>query len=235
MIKRLFYIALSTALLFSCSVRLDGVLRPGGQAELEIRAALEPKTADLIRSLQALMGGAPGGRIIDGPALARSLAAAPGIASVTLNNTGPTAVAGSITISRLDQFLAVAGNESRRFVTWQESGGGGSIKIAMDHDSAPGILALISPDIVKYLEALMAPAATGDRMTRAEYLSLAGSFYGKTVADEMAAARIRLSLDFPRPIKQISGGTAAGSRALFDLPLVDFLVLENPLVYEVSW
>lgn len=226
-------------MLFSCSVRLDGTLRSGGQADLNIRAALEPKTADLIRSLAALMGGAPGGRIIDGPALARSLAAAPGVTSVTLNNTSPTAVEGSIVISRLDQFLAIAGDSNRRFITWQETGDGGttggSIKIAIDHDSAPGILALISPDIIGYLEALMAPAATGDRMTRAEYLSLAGSFYGKTVADEIAAARIHLSLDFPRPIKQISGGTATGTRAVFDLPLVDFLVLETPLVYEVSW
>lgn len=226
-------------MLFSCSVRLDGTIRSGGQTEVKIRAALEPKTADLIRSLQALMGGAPGGRIIDGPALARSLASAPGISSAVLNNTSSTAVEGNIAISRLDQFLAIAGDSNRRFITWQETGSGGatggSIKIAIDHDSAPGILALISPDIIGYLEALMAPAATGDRITRAEYLSLVGSFYGKTVADEMAAARIHLSLDFPRPIKQISGGTASGARAVFDIPLVDFLVLETPLVYEVSW
>jgi hypothetical protein len=111
----------------------------------------------------------------------------------------------------------------------------GRLTITLDRDSAPLILSLISENVTTYLAALMAPAATGELLSRADYLDQVGWTYGRTVADEIAAARITAKIDFPGPISDIRGGTASGAQALFELPLVDLLVLEKPLEYEVRW
>jgi hypothetical protein len=55
------------------------------------------------------------------------------------------------------------------------------------------------------------------------------------LAEEIAAARISITIDFPRPVREVKGGAARDRRASFDLPLIDLLVLEQPLIYEVIW
>jgi len=81
----------------------------------------------------------------------------------------------------------------------------------------------------------MAPVATGEVMTRAEYLTFVASIYGKDIADEIASSSIRASVDFPGVIQRVKGGTFTGRRAEFEIPLPDILVLEKPLSYEVVW
>jgi hypothetical protein len=94
---------------------------------------------------------------------------------------------------------------------------------------------MISADVRDYLSALAAPAATGERLSRGEYLDLVGSIYGPGLADEIAAARITASIGLPGPVSSVKGGTLAASQARFDIALVDLLVLEKPLEYEVVW
>jgi hypothetical protein len=204
----------------------------------------------LIRSLSRMMGSLSGEtgsssggeeRFFDGPSIAKSMAAAPGVAAVSLVNTGPTAIAGTISLSRVDAFPsapALSGGDTggaaagSRFIRYEPEG---RLLITVDRASAPLLLSLFSPEISDYLSALMAPVVTGENLTRSEYLDLVTSFYGRPLADEIAASRIAITIDFPRPVTAITGGTARDNRARFSLPLTDFLVPEKSLVYEVVW
>ncbi|MDR2619096.1 MAG: hypothetical protein LBC62_09525 [Treponema sp.] len=220
---------------FSCSARIDGTVREGGQADLAVRTALEPRMSALIRSFQAALGSGPAELILDGPAIGRSMAAAPGIGSVSLKNSGPAALEGDIKVAHAGDFLSAG---EKKFITFTEISGGvpsGSIVIALDRETAPEVIALLSADAVDYLSALMAPAATGEILSRQEYLELVASLYGKAVADEISSARIRAYLDFPGPVVSVRSGTASGRRAEFEVPLLDLLVLDRPLRYEVNW
>jgi hypothetical protein len=89
--------------------------------------------------------------------------------------------------------------------------------------------------VEEYLSALMAPVVLGEYMSSGEYLSLISMVYGRPLADEIAEARIKASIEFPRPVTSVSGGSSSGKRAEFDIPLLDILVLERPLRYEVYW
>jgi hypothetical protein len=232
-----------SAALTSCSARIEGALGEDGSAELSLEASLEPQMAALIRSLSALFdpagsGGAAGEPpLIDGPAIARSVAAAPGVAAVSLRNRGSRTILGDIRLSRVDDFLKVPGTEGEgRFISYEAApSGGGRLLLRLDRQNAPEMLALLSEEVSAYLTALLAPAATGEALSQAEYLDLVASIYGRPLADEIAAARITAALDFPRPITAIRGGTSQGNRASFDLPLLDLLVLESPLSYAISW
>jgi hypothetical protein len=236
----------------SCSARIAGAVKEDGSAEFTLGASLENRMTTLIRSLSALSGSSAGlsaglsagtsagtsalpeTPVIDGPAIGASMAAAPGIAGAALRNTGPAAVAGEILISRIEDFLSLPeSGGAERFITYTSSPG--RLTVSLNRNSGPRIIALISPEVNDYLSALMAPVATGERLAKTEYLNLVASVYGRAVADEIAAARIYASVDFPGPLRTVRGGTFSGRRAEFAVPLLDLLVLENPLEYEVRW
>jgi hypothetical protein len=226
--------------LCSCAARIDGALAANGSASLSVSMSLGQQTAALIQRLTA--AGGQGGPVLDGPAISRSMAEAGGVASVTLRNTGPAAVEGQMRISAIGDFLAPANGRTADgraagsgFIEFEQSGSGGRCVINISRANGPVIIELLSPQIADFLNALMAPLATGEELSRAEYLELVASFYNNAVSDEIAGSRIRASIDFPRAVTSVRGGTFSGRRVNFDIPLLDLLVLETPLVYEVYW
>jgi hypothetical protein len=235
------------SLFAGCAGRIDGKIRQDGSAELGLEITITPRMAAMLRSLSSLGGAARSAAgsalrnevpVISGPAIGRSMAAAPGILSAELVNTGPAGIAGTISVSRVDELFAMDGAPERKRFIALESGGETADKrlfIVLDRAIAPQLLAMISADIRDYLSALFAPAATGDSLSKAEYLELVADIYGKALADEIAAAEIAVAIVFPGTISSVKGGTFTGASANFAIALADILVLENPLEYEVVW
>jgi hypothetical protein len=240
LMNRIFAVLLLLSIM-SCTARINGSLQGDGQADLYIYAQLEPGVTGLIRRLAAISGAMqPGAAILDGPAIAASMSAAPGISSASFKNTTQAAIEGPVKIARISDFLAPGmgnGRQNRRFITFEQTSAsaGGKCTINLSLDTGPEILALISPEISSYLSALMAPIATGEALTKAEYLMLVGAVYGPVIANEISRAFINASIDFPGPVQSVKGGTFSGRRAEFAIPLLDILVLETPLSYEVDW
>jgi len=220
----------------SCSTMIDGMVREGGAADVALETAMEPRATAVIRSIKAFIGAPADAPILDGAAMSASMAAAPGVRAVSLTNTSPTALNGSVSISNVADFL-IAGDAHGQFITFTEgpAAGTSSITVNLDRASAPALISRLSPELEGQLSALMAPVILGETMTRQAYLNMISMIYGRAFADEIAAARIRASVEFPRRITAIHGGTAAGNRAEFDIALVDLLVMEQPLRYEISW
>ena len=238
--KRFFplVLILAACVFASCAARISGPLKADGSAELQVSAALEPRMASLVRSLAAVaLAGAADGPILDGPAIAHSMSTAPGISSLAFKNSAPAAIEGSVQVSQIGELLGSGGADGAGggFISFEQGPSGGRCLIGLNRETGPRVLSLISPEIAAYLEVLMAPLATGEALTKAEYLVLVGAVYGKGIADEIAQSAIRVSIDFPGPVRNVRGGTFSGSRADFTIPLPDLLVLETPLSYEVVW
>ncbi|MDR0554516.1 MAG: hypothetical protein LBG76_06950 [Treponema sp.] len=238
----LFIITITALAVFfsGCSAQIEGSLRQNGSADLQVEAALEPRMTALIRRFQAMSAPetAAEALILDGSAMAQSMAAAPGIGEVSFRNTAPAAIAGRMVISKVDAFLAGPSQAGKiPFISYNPggSGGGGKLRLFLDRQSAPQALTLFSADLSGYLSALMAPAVTGLALSKDEYLTQLSMIYGRPLADEIAAARINAAIDFPAPITSIQGGTAQGARARFSIPLLDILTLETPFICEVQW
>jgi len=238
MMKKLILAVVTTALLtafLSCASQINGSLTGDGQADLNIRARLEPKISDFIRRLSAASGTAAPDTLLNGPEMAKSMSNAPGVASVTLKNTSPSSIEGPVKISRISDFLSSGQVSGLISFEQKNASGEGVCAVNLSLASGPWLLSLLSPEITGYLSALMAPIATGEALTKAEYLALVGSFYGKAIADEISGSSIRASVNFPGAIQSVKGGTFTGKRADFEIPLIDILVLETPLNYEVVW
>jgi hypothetical protein len=241
---RLGFLFLPGFLAFSgCSARVDGVLKEGGAADLRLEASMEKRITAFIRGLSGFTGAREDSPIPDARLITLSLAEAPGIAKASFRNTGPESFEGTVNVLRIDEFLAVSGGKGRKFITLEESKSGGRpsgrLAINLDFESAAEILPFFSEEIRDYLTTTLAPVALGEKQSKADYLGDVAFFFGKAdgplIAAEIAAARINIAVDFPGPVTAVEGGTFSGRRAEFSVPLVDLLVLDTPLRYEVCW
>ncbi|MCL2211980.1 MAG: hypothetical protein FWB95_08780 [Treponema sp.] len=213
--------------LFSCTARIDGSLETNGSARLTVSMSLGQRITSLIRSFSSA-GGQQTEQILDGASIAKSMTGSPGVSSVTFRNTSASSVEGQILISHIDEFFG-------KFITFEQKNTSGRCVININRDNASVILESLSSEVTDYLTAILAPIAIGDEMTKPEYLELVTVFYNKAVSDEISASRIRASIDFPANVKTVKGGVSSGRKAVFDVPLVDLLVLETPLNFEVTW
>jgi hypothetical protein len=217
-------------LFFSCSARISGSIAADGSAVFNINTSLQQRMTALIRNIAAAGGSADGGNVLDGPFIAESMSDSPGISSVQFKNTSPSAIEGSVRISKIGDFLAAG-----KLIVYEQNASGGKCQINISRENGPVVLELLSWEITMYLNALMAPIATGEAISKSEYLSLLSSVYSRGISEEIAASRIRATIDFPGTISAVKGGTFSAKRADFDIPLIDLLVLETPLSYEVQW
>jgi len=231
---KLFYIPILLALpsLFSCAARIDGNINANGSAVLAVNISIGQRMTALIKSMAAA-GGQENVQILDGQAISNSMSKSQGIESMSLKNTSQTAIDGQIIISNVNLFLNEA--KGKEFINFEQGTAGGKCVISVNIDNSKAILGRLSKDVSDYLNAIMAPAATGEKMTKTEYLDLVGSFYNKGISDEISASKVRVSVEFPGAVTSVKGGTYSGKKANFDIPLVDLLVLQMPLVYEVNW
>jgi len=188
--------------------------------------------ASMMRSFFAVEGQA-NSHVLDGPEIAQSMTGAPGIASVSFRNTSPSAITGQVRISNVNDFLSIT--DGSEFIAFTQRTTGGRLIININRDNGHVVLGLLSTEISDYLEIFMAPIITGDEITKTEYLDLVAGFYNRAISNEIANSRIRASIDFPGTIRTVRGGTFSGRRANFDIPLIDILVLESPMVFEVVW
>ena len=215
----------------SCAARIDGNIAADGSSSFDVNMSLHPRMTAMIRSFSAAAG--QSGNELDGQAIARSMSNAPGVSSVRLTNTSSSAVTGQIRISRVNDFLSVTRGSG--FVVFEQTSSGGKITININRSNGAAMLSLLSPQVVDYFNALMAPIATGEEISKDEYLDIVAGFYSKAISDEIANSKIQASIEFPGRITNARGGTFSGRRANFDIPLLDLLVLETPLTYEVTW
>jgi hypothetical protein len=227
----------------SCSARISGQLAADASGTLRLQAGLEPNMTALARGLAGFGSGGAGNAaaasapILDAAALSRSLRAAPGVASAELRNSGQERIEGTVTVNRIGDLLASDSTGAGRFITYTAPtpSAPGRLSVRMDRNAAPAILARLSPEGAAYLSALMAPAATGEALSKTEYLALVESIYGKGVAGEIAAGRVSAAITLPGQVASVKGGASSGREARFDIPLLDILVLETPLDYEITW
>ncbi|MDR2900965.1 MAG: hypothetical protein LBV20_05555 [Treponema sp.] len=234
MYKPFLFLILGLSLLFvSCSARISGTIHENGSADLSIQASLEPKTAALLQSFSPNSGDFS----IDSASIGASASAAPGVSSAQFVNINPTSIDGTIKIEKIDDFLLTSESsiDAYRFIQYEQNAEEGSLSINVDLTKGPIIISLFSPDVADYLSAIMAPLATGEVLSVAEYLDLVSTIYGSTVSNEIKNAIVNIDLVVPGTIQSVKGGTFVNNRAHFSVPLTELLVLETPVSYEIAW
>jgi hypothetical protein len=115
-----------------------------------------------------------------------------------------------------------------------------SFQITLSPDTIPEILALVPSNTRDYLDFIMAPILTGEKMTENEYKAMITSVYGQTIGRELADSVFELVIVAPKAISSYKAPPVArvqqrGSRVTFTLPLTAVLVENGNAVYRVEW
>jgi len=217
----------------SCTTSINTIIYDGGSADLDMDTSLLPRTIALINSLRSFAGEDTGSPILDASSIALSLSMSMGVGSISLGNTDNASLEGRISISDIGNFLA--GEGEQRLITYTIESNNSSIAVNLSMANAPQIISMLSPDVEEYLIAFMAPCVTGEIYTKDEYLGLLSMVYGNALAAEIANAAININIILPGTIKSAIGGIYSGNRIAFNIPLVDLMVLEDALIYEIHW
>ena len=221
----------------SCTLNLSGTVRAnaegGAAADLNVKATVKKNTAFLLDALNEDGGSSA----IDAAYINEGLAASPGIALAALKNKSAAEIEGKINISHLETMLAAQKSAAagRDGIGYTKTADGGVFTVKLNRKNGAAILTNLSQEFADYVSVFFAPIATGEELSKQAYLDLLRDVYGKPVADEVNASVITLSLDFQAVIKSAQGVRYSGSRARIELPLVDLLVLENEITYEITW
>lgn len=117
---------------------------------------------------------------------------------------------------------------------------GRSMTISISADSLRAAMGVMPASVNDYLDLLMAPVFTGEKLTQAEYVDVIRSAYGKTLADELEKSAFTLTVRCPEPIKSAKIDASAtyakeGKQAVFRIPLAALLAMEKPLQAKTEW
>jgi hypothetical protein len=206
----------------SCGGSVNAVLQGDGGASLSVEALLIPALAPVLND------GGP----LDVAALNNAIRKSPGVQASSLAKSQGSIIKGPVAVADLNAFLRGSlATGAPEFVRYDPDG---SLTMTLSRATAQVFLTLLTADMQDYLSVLMAPAFTGDNLTKSENLSLLGSF-NKTIVPQIQAASVAVTVTAPSPIRSIKGGKATGTKATFTIPLVDLLVLENPVEWNISW
>jgi hypothetical protein len=238
-------IVLGAGVFLGCETNITGSIENSGRAVLNVNSVFMTNTNALIKKLGGFSNaeGAVDVPIIDADELNKSLTGS-GIEKASFKNVAgnTAALSGEITISKIDDLI-----KDREFIKFEKrssgSASGGKATFYIDRKNGPGVLESISPELVAYLQVLMAPIADGnetDITDKKNYLENITMVWGAAVAKEINSSYITLNLKFPEAVTTISSGGKSigkidGNKAVIKIPLIDLLVLEVPVSYEIIW
>lgn len=228
--------AILLAFLSSCAAGLSLSVNPDGSGTLAVDARVPDAAAARLRSYAA--AGSPGASaaapLFDTTAVRRETARR-GLASISVETPSPNRFRGSFSFRSLadpaeDPELAGAGVfrvESKDGIT--------SLTFRLSRDNARN-LPLLFPGLDPYiLEALSPPALDPYPVTAGEYREMLQALLGTAALGELESAEIRVQVRAPGPVVRHSGGAVSDRTFTAVLPLMDILVLENPMEFSVAW
>ncbi len=229
-------------LLGSCSSRLAGELRRDGSARLEFRAELPAPIADKLRRLGS--GGRPVDPsipLLDAAALRASLASRPYLELVELSQPSPDSIRGTLLVRSLAQAAASPDFASPQAgqagaLSYRKGPDWAELSLRLDRGRAGALRSLLAGLDPGLLEALSPPALEGEEALSAEeYRTLLKSLLGEKAMPALDAAAIDLSIAAPGQVLDSRGGSLAGSTLTARIPLLDLLVLEEPVELGLRW
>jgi hypothetical protein len=104
------------------------------------------------------------------------------------------------------------------------------------------VLALIPSETTSYIDLLMAPIITGEKLSSKEYEALIASMYGNTLANEMKSSMMTISFKAPTEISlaTIEPSTCGTVKILantaeYTLSLPEFLSLFSGVKFCIQW
>jgi len=172
---------------------------------------------------------------VDGDKLRESLNEYPYLSDVVVNQYSDTHITGSFTFVNAENIMKTAEEEDELDVfTYTKDGDQQRVDIYIDINNYSQ-LKTIAPILEDPAFSTFGPEENED-VTEEEYLEMISFMLGEEGPGAIDSSDIRISIEADRPIISQEGGTYVDDyTVMFKAPLIDFLLLHEPLVYSVVW
>jgi hypothetical protein len=218
----------------SCGAAIRLKVQAGGSASLSVDAEIPEQVAKRMSSFRNKQADA-GLPLFDASIVARE-ASKRGVRTVKASSPDFRTLDAQFAVKDLKD---LTGNDttlrSSGLLTTERKEGIDTIRFGLNRDNAQYLPSLF-PGIDPYiLESLSPPAVEDSPITASEYRSMLESLFGSKAMPEIDAAGIDIVIEVPGRILASSGGTARANVFQARIPVVEALVLENPIAFSLSW
>lgn len=225
-------ILLLGAFLASCAGSASLALRSDGSVALGVDAAIPGPLAAKLRKLASLSDTAP---LFDVEAARKAAARHPKLRSFTIGAPGPDAYTARIEASSLASLLAEPELAQSGALGLATGPGWKELSFHLARGGVEPLLGLAPGLDRDLLEALSPPALDPEPISRAEYRTMLKGIIGEKALASLDSATCRITVEVPGRVLASAGGRLEGRTLTATLPLLDLMVLENPIDLRIRW
>lgn len=223
----------SALLLCGCAVTEQLAIAPGGNGKSDISLSVEPFFVDVLNDFEEFSDEKNPESVMDKAVsdMEKSLKGGDGMTGVSFSKIGERAYKGVFSFKSVSSLLSDLGAEKNQTLLTVK---GNTLTFHLDLDNYPQLTKVIPFLADKNFEPFGPTYNQG--ISEADYLDMISFMLGEEGPNAISDSRIVLNLETPGPITAFSGGKKTAEKSYqFSFPLIDFLLLEKPIEFSVSW
>jgi hypothetical protein len=224
--------------LFSCTIKQEASVARDGSGRVTFRFEVQQFFADTIIDMAAFSGDEEAfqdGKFFDVEKTREEFREMEAIDLVSLSSPSPNVMEGEFTF---DDVEAVFKSEEELtqsgIITFNRRGGESTLKVHLDNKNFRQVSAF-SPALNNPLFEMFGPQENDDT-TEEEYLEMIEFAFGEEGVTGLKASSVELLVTVQGDLVSQTGGKKIGeNQVLFTIPLIDFLLLQKPLDYAITF
>lgn len=229
--------ALLVCLLPSCSIKNDVVMQSDGSGSIEIHYRLEPFLIEFIKEMGGLVtetSELEEGTLFNLEKIRADVGKNPTLEVQSMETPKPEILKGKITfksieeVVRFDQDIANVGA-----VSYSESDGDKTVSLYVDRE--------IFEQVMLYAEILQNPMVemfgplANEGVTEEEYIEMMSYALGEEGGTYIKDSYIEVTVTIDGELVDQKGGTTDGNVVIYKIPIIQVLLLKDPLDYSITF
>lgn len=243
MIKKIIPFALLVLLsgLSSCSMKQDVQLESSGEGRMSFRIDLEPYLGEVIEQVQLLMDSeeeipATDESFFDIPAIREDFKKNKHAELLSIESPSRLSLKGEISFDSVENMLQEVEqfNPDHRMITFTTAPGRSDLTVTINRATVDSLLKA-NPSMNNPLVQNFGPTAT-EGMSRSDYLDMMEFALGEESRMGITNSKLILNVSVNGAVLDQKGGRKLNARTVvYEIPLLDVLILDRTLVYSLSY
>lgn len=224
--------------LFSCTIKQEAVVAPDGSGSVAFHFEVQQFFADTLMDMAEFSGDEEAfkdGKFFNEEQTREAFGKMEEVTLLSLDCPSPNVMKGEFSFTDVE---AVFRNEEELtqagIITFSRRGGESTLKVHLDNKNFRQISAF-SPAMENPLFDMFGPQENDDT-TEDEYLEMIEFAFGEEGVEGLEAAHVELIVTVRGElVSQVGGKRKGKNQVVFTIPLIDFLLLQEPMDYSLTF
>ena len=227
-------LALSAILLFSCTVTQEVDLNTDGSGQFTTKVAIHPAFYENLETMAVMSGqmDADSQGLFDVEKIKADIEQKPGLKVKSIESPDPRTLIMTVTFDNIDDLLKDEEIAGTNMFSFTKNGTVSSATIEISRDNFTAINSFVPEESQPMLDSF--GPASNEGISEEEYLEMM-DFVLENAAQIIGESAINTKIKINGTIIEQNGGTRQGNTITYTIPLIDVLLLAEPLKYSVKF